>query len=53
MLCLLCYAVPQVETAQRLGIDLSPPGASECFSVLDDIVSWVEAPTPLLGQAPR
>ncbi len=48
-----------METAQRLGIDLSPPGASECFSVLDDIISWVEQPIgppgqPLPpGQAPK
>lgn len=36
----------QVEAAERLGIDLSPPGAAECFSVLDDIVGWVESPPP-------
>ena len=37
-------ALPQVEAAHRLGVDLSEDGGAACaaFSLLDDVVSWVE-----------
>lgn len=44
--CLPTATQPQVEAADRLGLDLSAGGsdAAVVFGLLDDVVSWVERP---------
>lgn len=40
----VCAHMMQVEAADRMDVDLTQEGASQCFSLVDDIVAWVENP---------